>query len=109
MSAEALWLKQGRALMKDGRYEGVAGAGAHDLPQLAVAAALSLSEMEIDVLRRLSHFIEYGGRYPIPRNPDKMRLTRGPQRGTAAATTWATPSDNECFDALILRLDGLLS
>ena len=106
---KALWLKQGRALVKDGHFKGVAGAGAHDLPQLTLAVAFPLSDLEKDLLRRLSHFIEYGGRYPVPKDANKLRLTPAPGGGKASATTWSTPTDNQLFDALILRLDKLLA
>ena len=88
---KALWVKQGNYLAKDGRYVAVCGAGGHDLVQLADVLNLTLSEFEKDTLRRLSHFIEYGGRYPVPKDADKLQLTRAPNGGRAAATTWCTP------------------
>jgi hypothetical protein len=105
---KALWLEQGNALVDSGHYLGVPGAGSHDLPQLASVAAFTLRVHEKDLLRRLSHFIEYGGRYPVPRDSSKLMLTRTPGGGRVAATTWSTPSDNELFDALVLRLEALL-
>jgi hypothetical protein len=106
---KALWLKQGNVLVDSGRYVGVRGAGSHDLSQLASAVRFTLSVHEADVMRRLSHFIEYGGRYPVPKDSSKLMLTRNPRGGKGASTTWSTPSDNELFDALVLRLRALLA
>ena len=106
---KALWLKQGNLLVKAGKFEPVSGAGGHDLPQLAHAVSLCPTELEIDLLKRLSHFIEYGGRYPIPKASDKLRLTKNPRGGRAVATTWLTPSDNQLFDKLVFRLVTLLA
>src|SRR5258705_2710550 len=69
---KALWVSRGHKLAKDGEYVGVPRAGAHDLVQLAGVLQLTLSVLEKDVLRRLSHFIEYGGRYPVPKDAEKL-------------------------------------
>lgn len=105
---KALWVKRGHMLAKDGRYVPVPDAGPHDLVQLAGVLQLALSGLEKDVLRRLSHFIEYGGRYPVPTDADKLRLTRTPRGGRAEATHWNTPSDQRHFDAVVSRLNLLL-
>ena len=106
---KAVWVKRGQKLAKDGKYLGVPGAGDHDLGQLAGALKLKLSALEKDTLRRLSHFIEYGGRYPVPKNAEKLQLTRAPTGGRAAATTWSTPSDYVHFETVISRLNQLLN
>ncbi len=105
---KALWVKRGHNLAKDGKYKRVPRAGAHDLVQLAGVLELTLSTLEKDVLRRLSHFIEYGGRYPVPKDAEKLQLTRTPSGGRASATTWATPSDQVLLEAIVGRLRGLL-
>jgi hypothetical protein len=105
---KAAWVRRGHKLAKDGKYLGVPGAGDHDLVQLASALKLKLSALEKDTLRRLSHFIEYGGRYPVPKDADKLQLTRAPTGGRAAATTWSTPNDYVQFEAIVRRLDQLL-
>jgi hypothetical protein len=105
---KAVWVKRGHKLVKDGNYLGVPGAGDHDLVQLAGALKLKLSALEKGTLRRLSHFIEYGGRYPVPKDADKLQLTRAPTGGGAAATTWSTPNDYVQLEAIVRRLDQLL-
>ncbi len=105
---KALWVKRGHKLAKDGKYVGISGAADHDLVQLAEVLQLTLDGLEKDVLRRLSHFVEYGGRYPVPKDAEKLQLTRSPRGGRSSATHWMTPSDELTFDALIKRLDQLL-
>jgi hypothetical protein len=104
----APWVKRGQKLAKDGAYVRVPGTGPHDLVQLAGVLQLPLSDLEKDVLRRLSHFIEYGGRHPVSKDAEKLRLTRSPRGGRSSATCWITPSDQLLFDAVVSRLDQLL-
>ena len=47
--------------------------GDHELPPLADAAGVSLRQGEPEVLQRLSGFIKWGGRYPIPTTADQMK------------------------------------
>lgn len=105
---KALWLKQGNQLSVAGTFQKVPGAGAHNLQQLASVTSFAVSAVEGDVLRRLSHFIEYGGRYPVPKSPQKLMLTSAPGSGKAAATTWSTPADEQCIEGLRLRLEQAL-
>jgi hypothetical protein len=106
---KALWLKQGNQLSAAGKFQPVPGAGAHELQQLAHVTGFAVSAIEGDVLRRLSHFIEYGGRYPIPKSPQKIMLTSAPGGGKGSATSWSTPSDDQCVEALLLRLERALT
>jgi len=106
---KALWLKQGNKLVEAGQYSGVPGAGEHDLPQLASVVKFTVDVKEKGLLRRLSHFIQYGGRYPVPKDDAKLRLTPTPGGGKASATTWATPGDDQLFDSLVSCLDTSLA
>jgi len=47
--------------------------GDHELLPLADAAGVSLTQGERAVLQRLSGFIKWGGRYPIPTTADQMK------------------------------------
>lgn len=105
---KALWVKQGHDIVAGGKYVAVPGARDHDLVQLTVAVKVDLSDLETDLLRRLSHFLEYGGRYPVPKNAEKLRLIVSPRGGRGPATAWATPSDQLIFDAVVNRLQQLL-
>ena len=105
---KALWLKGGNRLVENGKFKPVPKAGGHNLVQLARANGLSPSPVETDVLRRLSHFIEYGGRYPIPKEPSQLMLTSVPRGGKSAATSWTTPLDDQVYDSLVKKLAQLL-
>jgi hypothetical protein len=104
---KAVWIKRGNDIVKNGTYVGVPGAADHDLLQLASAIKCSLDDREKHVLLRLSHFIQYGGRYPIPKRSDHLRLKRSPCGGKGAATTWKTPSDYRLVDVIVARLEAL--
>ena len=61
------------ALVKDGKYVGVKDAGDHELLQLATAAGVTVSQSEQSILIRLTDFIKYAGRYPVPLHVEKMK------------------------------------
>ena len=44
----------------------------HDLMQLAAAAGFVATSKQKEVLRRLSRFAQFAGRYPVAKTPDKM-------------------------------------
>lgn len=106
---KALWVKQGNRFVQAGAFAPVSGAGAHDLRQLAQAVPLSSTPHESDLLGRLSHFIEYGGRYPIPKKSLKLGLITSPGGGKASPMTWTTPTDNLLFNGLVKKIKGLLA
>jgi len=70
---KALWVRKGNKLISNGKYRGVTGAKDHNLPQLAQAAGFIPTTTEGDVLRRLSQFSQFAGRYPVGKTPDDMR------------------------------------
>lgn len=70
---KGLWVKSGHKIVAVGKYVGVAGAKDHDLTQLAKAVGFSPTAAEADVLRRLSKFVRFAGRYPVAKTPDEMR------------------------------------
>jgi hypothetical protein len=77
---KALWLrKKGNDLIRNGKYVGVKGAGDHNLVQLAQQAGFIPTVVEARVLRRLTKFAVFAGRYPVARTAEEMRpdgLTR---------------------------------
>jgi len=70
---KALWIKNGNKLIRDGKYRGVVGAKDHNLFQLAQAAGFPATDRENDVLRRLSKFSQFAGRYPVGKAPNDMK------------------------------------
>ena len=61
------------AIARGGKYVGVDGAGDHQLVQLAEAAAARVNDQERTTLARLTNFVLYAGRYPIPMRVQNMR------------------------------------
>jgi hypothetical protein len=79
-SLKALWLKQdrkyarpGAGFLRDDRLDLTVmdGATAHDLRRMATAVGLT-DVAELDLLERLSWFVAWAGRYPVPRVAEKM-------------------------------------
>jgi hypothetical protein len=106
---KALWIKNGNKLTVNGRFLGIPRTGSHDLNQIAAEVGVKRNALEVDVLRRLTHFIEYGGRYPVPKRVEAMKLTESPLGGKSIATTWTTPSDNLVFDGVVSELERALA
>lgn len=69
---KGLWVRKGNKLVNRGRYVGVPGGRDHDLVHLASEAGFAVSGKESDILRRLSRFVQFAGRYPVAKTPDKM-------------------------------------
>lgn len=72
---KALWLRKasGNKLIQDGRYKAVPGAGqSHNLVQLAEAVGFIPTAAEAPVLRRLSKFARFAGRYPVAKGATEM-------------------------------------
>src|SRR5216684_547258 len=90
---KALWVKQKNPIVSGNKYIGVTGAGDHDLVQLADAVGLPTGPESRDVLKRLSAFITFVGRYPIPAHA---------QRGLGV--WWRTPLDDETLNAISQNL-----
>ncbi len=95
---KALWVKQGNAIVHDGKYLRPANAGDHDLLQLSDAVGLALDAKSRDVLKRLSTFTSFVGRYPIP-----TRAKRGVGEG------WSTPSDYDTLEEIRTKLGARLA
>ena len=71
---KALWVrKEGNDLIRNGKYVGVTGAGDHNLVQLAQQAGFSPTAVEAQVMRRLTKFAMFAGRYPVARTAEEMR------------------------------------
>jgi hypothetical protein len=70
---KGLWVKKGNKIVHSGKYVRVPGARDHDLFHLALRVGFSPSELEADVLARMSEFVTFAGRYPIAKTPDAMQ------------------------------------
>ena len=91
------------ALVKDGTYVGVKGAGDHELLQLAVAAGVTVSQSEQSILIRLTDFIKYAGRYPVPLRMEGMKPVTMPG-GRTVARRYLSGAELERAETLANRL-----
>ena len=75
-AAKAVWVRNGNALIKNGKYTGVPGARDHDLLPLCKAVGFTPSAKQADLLNRLSKFVSFAGRYPAAKTPAAMQPNR---------------------------------
>ena len=101
---KSFWLSGGPPFIVEGKFRPVPGAKHHNLLALASTCEFTVDPVESNLLQRLSHFVQYGGRYPVPKDAQKLNLLLTPDGGFASAATWSSPSDDVAFDALVLRL-----
>jgi hypothetical protein len=108
MTVEALlkcvWAKRGKRLVDHGSYIGVPGTGSYNLVQLADALSLLLSDEERHLMSRLSRYVEYAGRYPIPKKAERLRPERVPSGGRASGPHWRIPTDDVLLEGILERI-----
>jgi hypothetical protein len=78
---KGMWINLGNRLVRDGRYTRIPGVGDHDLLALAKCVNLNASPEEFIALDRLTPFVRFAGRYPIPIAADEMKPREVPGRG----------------------------
>ena len=88
------------ALVKDGAYVGARG---HDLPKLADAAGVTVSLSERSILDRLTDFIVYAGRYPVPSKVEGMEPVKTPD-GHTVARGYISSAELEMAETLTNKL-----
>lgn len=83
---KGLWVKGGKTIAKDGKLLRIRGVGNHQVGQLArkvqEVIELRIEDVELDVLDRISAFVRFAGRYPIPITAEEMKAQRVPAGGT---------------------------
>jgi len=70
---KAAIIKADGASIENGKLKKWPGTG-HNLIALADAARIKLTRKQRNLLSRLTAYVEWGGRYPIPMSQDKMPL-----------------------------------
>jgi len=73
---KARWVKNGNKLVRDGRLLNEPPFGKHELGKMARTVGVTLSPKELSVLDRLSSFVQFAGRYPIPPTWEQTRPVR---------------------------------
>ena len=87
-------------LVKDGAYVGARG---HNLPKLADAAGVTVSPSERSILDRLTDFIVYAGRYPVPSKVEGMEPVKTPD-GHTVARGYISSAELEMAETLTNKL-----
>jgi hypothetical protein len=96
---KGLWVKQGHELASGGKFVGVSGVkDQHDLRQLAKAVDFTINDDQKDLFKRLSAYIKFVGRYPIP--------TQG---GGDYGAWWRSPTDDQMLEDIVTELRGKLT
>ena len=98
---KAVWLKRGGRFVEGDGFRDFAGGRKHDLIEMANALRLKLLPREEDVLDRLTAFVRFAGRYPVPIRASESSLR--PIRdsgGMAAPTVWPSHDDANFGDIL---------
>jgi hypothetical protein len=91
------------AIVKNGQYVGIPGVGDHQLPPMADAAGVTLSQGERAVVGRLTDFVLFAGRYPIPVKVENMKPIKRPG-GQTVARGYIARQELETAEALANRL-----
>jgi hypothetical protein len=79
---KGLWVDSGHKLVSGGKFKRIPGISDHDLHGLAMKVGVEASADELDALRRLTPFVRFAGRYPVPIHAAEMSPRRVPGRGT---------------------------
>ncbi|MGH9466785.1 MAG: hypothetical protein ACRD1Y_05465, partial [Terriglobales bacterium] len=67
---KGLWVRKNNKLVENGKYSRPPGGRDHDLVHLASATGFPLNQKETEIIRRLSKFAQFAGRYPIAKTPE---------------------------------------
>lgn len=83
------------------------GKTGHELPLLAKKADINLNETQLDLMERFTFFIDWAGRYPVPKSETKMVLKQlGLNRQFLPLPL--QPFERELFNKLFDSLFGLV-
>jgi hypothetical protein len=102
---KALWLRKGNQLIAGGKYQGVKGAQDHNLVQLCKVVGFSVTPKEEAVLKRLTKFARFAGRYPVSKTADEME----PDKLTQADAGFFSKQDFRTSESLLNKLRAATS
>ena len=104
--AKAVRATQEPALVSDGRWT----LQTHDLRSLVDDTGLTLNPDERSLLARLTGFVLWAGRYPIPLKSSDMtpRMLPGTKEIKMPPGMWIGPADRQAVTQIFDRLEALL-
>jgi hypothetical protein len=90
--------------LKDGKLNlnAMSGAARHDLRKMGIAVGMT-DDGELELLERLSWFVLWAGRYPVPNTPEQMSPKRLAKSGPVIPVV-IRPSDVKEAGQLAARL-----
>ena len=105
--AKGLIAKANPPAVVNGKLRKWSGSG-HNQKELLKEAGVTLSPQEEDLVTRLTAFVEWAGRYPIPKDVENMCV---PQRNIDPSTPWVplpfSTNEREVYDKLFARLESM--
>lgn len=95
-------------MVANGKLRKWSGSG-HNQTDLLKEAGVTLNSEEENLVIRLTAFVEWAGRYPIPKHVEKMCV---PQLNVSPATPWvplpfSTKVEPNIFNDLFTRLESM--
>jgi hypothetical protein len=102
---KALWLRKGNQLIVGGKYRRVKGAQDHNLVQLAKVVGFTVSQTDEIVLKRLTRFALFAGRYPVSKTPNDME----PDTLTQADAGFLSKQDFRTAESLVTKVNAAIS
>jgi hypothetical protein len=101
---KALIIRKEGIVINQGKFDKWPGSG-HGLIDLANRAGVKLTKVQRDLLSRLTAYVEWSGRYPIPMAEDRMLLKQ-----VAISTKWfplpVQPGERAAVDGFYQKLDA---
>jgi hypothetical protein len=93
-------ISRGQAAAKEGKLV----LDTHDLPKLAAKGGVQLGGEEVVLMQRLQQFVQWGGRYPMPRVVDEMRPREFPDGSVQRLTDGFVLNDYAAIARFISKL-----
>lgn len=93
----------GRAFKENGKFEFFG----HELGELAKTTGLLYDNAEIELLDRLTNFVEFAGRYPAPNKAEALIPKVKPDRSFRSVRS-VSSSDHDDWQALVMKLSKAL-
>ncbi len=105
---KGLWVRRGNTIVQGGKYTKIPNARDHDLLGLARTVGFHANAKESDVLKRLSNFASFAGRYPIAKTPDAMLPNRTAAIGPIDVAFFSK-QDFRVTQSILNKVIGLIS
>jgi len=105
---KAIWTTRGNKLVVNSEYSRIPDAGQHNLLQIAEVLTLPFTPVQRDLLVRLSEYIDYAGRYPIPKRAEQLSSAALASLVGQMGTYWSIPADDATFDSIMVIISHAL-